>query len=212
MTKRIQGLYAIADNTFRPEFSQSQLAERYLEGGARIVQLRMKRAQGPETRDQGLKIMKLKKKHDFTFIVNDRVDIALEVGADGVHVGRDDLPIAEVRRKIGSNMLIGYSSHSLEEAIAAEKAGADYVAFGAIFKSPTKGPGHPMQGLKKLREVVQAIQIPVVAIGGINRNNFQNVLEIGVASFAMISALTDAKDIAEATKFFMSFFAPSTKY
>ena len=141
--------------------------------------------------------MSFKNDFDFTFIINDHVDVALEIGADGVHVGADDMPVAEVRKKVGDKMLIGYSSHSLEEALQAEEGGADYVAFGAIFPTKTKGPGHPVQGLEKLRAVVEAVKIPVVAIGGINKENFGQVLETGVASIAMITALTDASDIAK---------------
>jgi len=150
--------------------------------------------------------MGFKKQYPFTFIVNDFVEIALEVGADGVHVGQDDLPIEEVRKKVGNKMLIGYSSHSLEEALKAQKRGADYVAFGAIFPTKTKAPGHPVQGLEKLGQVVKKLSIPVVAIGGINKNNFRQVKETGVAAIAMISALTESKNIAAETQFFVSHF------
>ena len=207
MSQRLQGLYTIADNQFRPDKSHLQLAEAFLRGGAKIVQLRMKKDHGLWTRDNGLEIiagniMMLKKKYDFTFIVNDFVDVALEVEADGVHVGANDMPLQEVRRKVGSKILIGYSSHSLEEAMTASTAGADYVAFGAIFSTKTKGPGHPVQSLEKLRKVVETLKVPVVAIGGIGRKNFNQVLETGVASIAMITALTEAPDIAAATQYF----------
>lgn len=190
----IHGVYAIADNVFRPEVNCAQLAEDFLKGGVRVVQLRMKRDLGLIL-DTTKEIISLKKRYDFTFIINDYVEIAKEVGADGVHVGKDDMPIAEVRKLVGGKMLIGYSSHSLEEALVAEKAGADYVAFGAIFPTKTKGPGHPVQGLEKLREVVESLKIPVVAIGGINRGNIQSVLATGVAAVAMISALTENEDV-----------------
>ncbi|MBI5298960.1 MAG: thiamine phosphate synthase [Deltaproteobacteria bacterium] len=207
MSQNLQGLYTIADNQFRPDKSHVQLAEAFLRGGAKIVQLRMKKDHGLWTMDCGPEtiarnIMMLKKKYDFTFIVNDFVDVALEVGADGIHVGANDMPVQEVRRKVGSKMLIGYSSHSLAEALVAEKAGADYVAFGAIFPTKTKGPGHPVQSLEKLRKVVETLKVPVVAIGGIGRKNFNQVLETGVASVAMITALTGAPDIAEVTRYF----------
>lgn len=210
MSKRqISGLYTIADNTFRPELSHVELAEAFLRGGAKVVQLRVKKSSvvspskllaGRRQSSEG--IMKLKSRYDFTFIINDYVEIAKEVGVDGVHVGREDMPIAEVRKIVGNKMIIGSSSHSLLEALAAEKAGADYVACGAIFKTKSKGQGHPVQGLEKLREVVCALRVPVVAIGGIGRNNLHNVLETGVASVAMITALTEADDIAEATRYF----------
>ena len=212
MSKRqISGLYTIADNTFRPELTHVELAEAFLKGGARVVQLRMKGERGAEEKicDIAKKIMALKRRYDFTFIVNDYVAVAKEVGADGVHVGADDMPIADVRKIVGDKMIIGSSSHSLLEALAAEKAGADYVACGAIFPTKTKGPGHPIQGLEKLREVVCALRVPVVAIGGINKNNIRSVLETGVASVAMITALTQAHDITEAARFFVFQLLPS---
>lgn len=215
----ISGLYAIADPAFARGRTPGKLAGDYLEGGAGVIQLRMKSQiqiskskTNPKSQIQKIaeEIMGFKKSHDFTFIINDYVDIALEAGADGVHVGADDMPVSRVREMVGSKRLIGYSSHSLEETLEAEKAGADYVAFGAIFPSKTKGPGHPVQGVAKLRGVVRALKVPVVAIGGINRENFQQVHETGVAAIAMISSLTEAKDIQKEVRFFVN--ALSTKY
>ncbi|OGQ04551.1 MAG: thiamine-phosphate diphosphorylase [Deltaproteobacteria bacterium RIFCSPLOWO2_01_44_7] len=207
MKQSIHGLYAIADNTFRLECSHTELAEEFLKGGCQLIQLRSKiKNKKSKILEETCKIMGFKKQYPFTFIVNDFVEIALEVGADGVHVGQDDLPIEEVRKKVGNKMLIGYSSHSLEEALKAQKRGADYVAFGAIFPTKTKAPGHPVQGLEKLGQVVKKLSIPVVAIGGINKNNFRQVKETGVAAIAMISALTESKNIAAETQFFVSHF------
>ncbi|MBI4124436.1 MAG: thiamine phosphate synthase [Deltaproteobacteria bacterium] len=205
MAAEMEGLYTIADNTFRPEISHVELAQAYLKGGAGIVQLRMKRDYGPRTTDYGpvhgpildiaKKIMKLKSRYNLLFIINDYVAIAQEIGADGVHVGADDMSVAKARSLVGDKMLIGYSAHSLEEAVAAEKAGADYVAFGAIFPTKTKGPGHPVQGFEKLRVVVETLRVPVVAIGGINQKNLSSVLETGVSAITMISALTENCDV-----------------
>jgi thiamine-phosphate pyrophosphorylase len=135
-----------------------------------------------------------KKNNDFILIINDHADIACQVGADGVHVGTNDMPVTEIRKTFGDEIMIGFSSHSAEEAKKAWEMGADYVAFGAIFPTKTKGPGHPVQGLEKLREVVAAASIPVVAIGGICRENIEGVLKTGVSSVAMISALALAND------------------
>ena len=199
--EKIKGLYTIADNTFRPELTHVQLAEFFLKGGARVVQLRMKgKDYGLWTMDYAKRIMGFKKKYNFTFIINDSVEIAKEIGADGVHIGADDMPIPSVRKVVGDKMLIGYSSHSLEEAVAAEEAGADYIAFGAIFPTKTKGLGHPVQGLEKLRAVIEAVRVPVVAIGGINQKNIESVLETGASAVAMITALTEAKDIVNETR------------
>ena len=159
-----------------------------------MIQLRDKmRAGSPERAERfaetARRIQALKAKYDFLWIVNDDLQTALEIGADGVHVGKDDPPVRECRKILGPGKIVGYSSHALEEALDAERSGADYVAFGAIFPTPTKGPGHPVQGLEKLREVVRSLRVPVVAIGGIDRSNVDSVLATGVASVAMISAL-----------------------
>ncbi|MBI3540805.1 MAG: thiamine phosphate synthase [Deltaproteobacteria bacterium] len=194
---RIHGLYAIVDSSTNAGVPLDQLSEDYVRGGARIVQWRDKKRKESSTsekkfREIATEISSLKKDYDFLFIVNDDLEVALEVMADGIHVGKDDSSIPECRKILGPSKLIGYSSHSLEEALEAEKQGADYVAFGAIFPTATKGPGHPVQGIEKLRQVVQALKVPVVAIGGIGRHNIQDVLATGVASVAMISALAKA--------------------
>jgi thiamine-phosphate pyrophosphorylase len=200
LTTVIRGLYAIVD--------KAETALDCLKGGASIVQLRDKKRPeseeaGKRFREAAFRIASLKKDFRFLFIVNDDLDVALEVGADGVHVGKDDRPIEECRQKIN---LVGYSSHSLEEAIAAERQGANYVAFGAIYPSPTKGHDHPVQGIGRLKEVVSSLKVPVVAIGGINRSNIQEVLKTGAASVAMISALAQAPDRVEEARYFSRFF------
>ena len=213
---RIRGLYAIADSVFNPCASLSELARRFLDGGCRIVQLRMKnsvnRGSGSEVRGlavdgaavlaEARAIARLKAEYDFTFIVNDHADVAAEVGADGVHVGENDAPVAAIKSKYGDRLIVGYSSHSLEEARRAVECGADYVALGAIFPTKTKGPGHPVQGLAKLSELVRSIDVPVVAIGGIGRGNVGDVIAAGASSVAMITALSEAEDIAAEARWF----------
>lgn len=206
----IRGLYAIADSAWNPLGSLSELVSKFLEGGCRLIQLRVKA--NHESRvtsyESVLKIAgeiaKLKKKWDFTFIVNDYADIAMEVGADGVHVGEGDEKIVSIKKRCGSRFIVGYSSHSIDSAVHAEKEGADYIAFGAIFPTKTKGPGHPVQGLDKLREVVRLIKVPIVAIGGIGRDNIQSVIDTSASAVAMISALAEAKDIVAETRWFVS--------
>ncbi|MDX1387446.1 MAG: thiamine phosphate synthase, partial [bacterium] len=164
----IQGIYALCDNTFAPKESHGSLAKKFLQGGIRILQLRMK---GEENLDHVLKaardILALKRQYDFTFILNDFVELGVELGVDAVHVGQDDLPVSQVKKMTQDKILVGYSSHSLTEAQEAQDQGADYVALGAIFPTPTKGPGHPVVGLKTLKQLVDRLKIPVVAIGGI---------------------------------------------
>ena len=198
-------MYAVVDATVSAGEDLVRLTREYLEGGVRILQLRDKKSV-TDRRDVAKRIVALKKDFDFLFIVNDDIQTALKVGADGVHVGKDDPSPEECRRVLGPGKLVGYSSHALEEAVEAERRGADYVAFGAIFPTSTKGPGHPVQGLEKLRQVVQAVNIPVVAIGGINRSNIKDVLATGVHSVAMISALAKAGNKVEEARKFAGFF------
>jgi thiamine-phosphate pyrophosphorylase len=204
----IEGLYAIADPAWNPHDSLCVLVREFLSGGARIVQLRMKK---PDDADpswesrveiEAESIAALKADYDFTFIVNDYVDVATRVGADGVHVGENDMPVDEVKRRVPEGMIVGYSSHSLGEAREAVAKGADYVAFGAIFPTPTKGPGHPVQGIDALKELAASVDVPVVAIGGIVRDNVDRVIEAGADSVAMITGLTRASSIVEETRWF----------
>ena len=201
---KIRGLYGIVDNTFSPEKSHIELAGSYLVGGCRLLQLRIKKDR-PGPWDQNVfeiarGILRLKDRYDFTFIINDYVDVAAELRADGVHVGANDLPVDEIKARVGTRLMVGYSAHAIDEAVAAEKRGADYVAFGAIYPTKTKGPGHPVQGVEKLRDLVSRVSVPVVAIGGINRSNVDEVWSTGVAAAAMITGLTQADDVAGETR------------
>ncbi len=215
----IRGLYAIVN---LPCTDPVRLAAAYLQGGASVIQLRDKgRMKSSEAarifRETARAIAALERSHCL-FIVNDDPDLALEVGADGVHVGKGDPSIEECKKRfIGRGcrgevtsplqpLLVGYSAHSLEEALEAEQKGADYVAFGAIFPTKSKPVGHPVQGLERLREVVRSLRVPVVAIGGIGRDNVQEVLATGVASVAVISALAQALDHAKEADFFSRLF------
>jgi thiamine-phosphate pyrophosphorylase len=207
--KEISGLYAVVDNVFTPQFSHVELVQKILLGGCRLIQLRMKNTKAAglwsdEVYKAAREIMKFKKEFDFTFIINDFIDVAGEVCADGVHVGPNDTPVAEARKRLGKNFIIGYSSsRGIDLGIAAEHLGADYIAFGAIFPTKAKGPDHPVQGLARLKEICTKIKKPVVAIGGINRTNIDDVLECGVSSVAMIRGLTEASDIVEETKWYV---------
>lgn len=210
----VAGLYAILDATASGGAPSAALACEYLEGGIRILQLRDKRRNVSEEarkafRERAREIAALRRNCPFVFIVNDDVDVALEVNADGVHVGKGDASIEDCRRVLGLDKLVGYSSHSLEEALDAEKRGADYVAFGAIFSTSNKGPNHPIQGIGRLKEVVESLKVPVVAIGGVGRDNIKEVLATGVASVAMISALAGGptpRDRIEDARFFTGLF------
>lgn len=199
------GLYGIIDPRFcrQPPLA---LAEALLAGGCRLLQLRVKQEDPKraaiERQTLAFGFSRLRRAYDFGFILNDDVVLARELKADGVHLGATDPSVAEARTILGPQALIGYSAHSLTEAVAAEAAGADYVAFGAIYPTTTKGSGHPVQGLAHLTEVVHTLSVPVVAIGGIGRQNVREVWQTGVAAAAMITALAFAPDpCAEASWF-----------
>ena len=198
----IKGLYPIIDNTTAPHLTHLEIAKAFLQGGAKVLQLRMKRASRDQVLDVARKIVELKKQRDFIFIVNDHLEVAKELNSDGYHGGIGDPSIEEARSLLGDKKIIGFSSHSLNEAMEAEKRGASYVAFGAIFPSPSKDHDHPIQGIDKLRTVVSTLKVPVVALGGIGRDNIKEVLSTGVVSVAMISGLIQAKIIADETKFY----------
>lgn len=204
MTKLFHGLYAIVDADFSKKIAIpcEDLARDYLEGGVPILQLRDKGRKKSESHFEGFrktaeKIASLKKDYDFIFILNDEVAVARSVGADGVHVGQEDPSIEECRSQLGFSKWIGYSSHSVEEALEAEKKGANYVAFGAVYPTTSKNVEHPIQGIQKLKDVIASVTVPVVAIGGIGRKNLQEVRMTGVECVAMISALAEGRNREE---------------
>lgn len=199
---KIKGLYAIADSRWNPCGGLPALVQKFLEGGAKIVQLRVKDGKKDDVLSIARQIMVFRGGWDFTFIVNDHADVAVAAGADGVHVGENDEPVLAIKKRFGEKLIVGCSSHSIGEARLAEADGADYVAFGAIYPTRTKGPGHPVQGIEKLKELVNTVNAPVVAIGGIGRDNIDEVLSAGARSVAMITALSQADDIASETKWF----------
>ena len=138
--------------------------------------------------EDAVKIREITREYNAVFIVNDYADIALSVDADGVHLGQDDLPLKEARRIMGKMKIIGISTHNVEQAIAAEAGGADYIGFGPVFHTTTKDAGRP-KGTDMVREVKTHVHIPVVAIGGINLGNLDQVLETGADAVAVSSAI-----------------------
>jgi thiamine-phosphate pyrophosphorylase len=193
---KICGIYVLADNTPIPQKSQIDIARESLAGGAQIIQLRAKNLAKPEFLKLAQKISNLCREYDALLIINDHLDIALAVGAAGVHLGKDDLSIPEAKKQ-SPGLIIGRSTHSLEEAIEVEKQGADYIAFGAIFPTTTKGRPTPIQGTEKLKEVCAKIKKPVVAIGGINRANLPEIKKAGASAAAFISEIVKATSIEE---------------
>lgn len=172
----------------------ADLAKTLLAAGAKILQLRMKRAAARDFLAAAVAIAPLCRQHQALFIVNDRADIAKLAAADGVHLGQDDLPIEAARSVVGSGMVVGISTHSVEQALAAKRAGADYVGFGPMYAGGAKET-RVGQGLDNLRAVRAAITIPIVAIGGITERTVAEVLDAGADAVAIISDVVLAPDI-----------------
>lgn len=192
-------LYVITDEKIGLGRSHLFLAEEALKGGATVIQLRDKEKSGRELYKIGVKLRKITKEYNALFIINDRLDIALAVGADGVHLGMNDLPISVARRIAGNNFIIGASVSSPEEAILAEKEGADYISAQSIFETSSKDDVKVI-GLEGLKTIVKVSSLPVIAIGGINRDNVRDVMKTGIKGIAVISAVVSREDVRSATE------------
>ena len=171
-------------------------------GGADMIQLRDKSGDLRALLPQARAIQALCRAHGAIFIVNDRLDLALAAGADGVHVGQDDLPAESARHLLGPGRLLGVSTHDRAQAKAAEAAGADYIGFGPMFPTGTKETGYTPRGLEGLREIRAAVRLPVLAIGGITLETAADVIAAGATAPAVISAIVAAPDIAAAAAAF----------
>ena len=203
----IAGLYVITDCVLRPDRSHVDVAKSALAGGARIVQLRDKTSPLSRVLAEGREIRRLTREAGAIFIVNDRVDVALALEADGVHLGPDDFPPAEARRLLGAERIVGVSVNSVEEAEAALRDGASYLGVGAIFGTTTKADAGEPIGLERLKEIKRATPLPVVAIGGIALNSIRSVSEAGADAAAVVSAVVCAEDMLEATRALVEEFA-----
>jgi len=192
-------LYAIVD----ADAGGDELVRRtegLLRGGARVLQLRWKRGGASDFLAAAAECGRLATAYGARLLINDRVDVALACGADGVHLGQSDLPLATARRLLGSRRWIGVSTHDVEQARAAAAGGADYLGFGPIFATSTKRTGYRPRGLAGLRRVRAAVTLPLVAIGGIDFDNAADVIAAGADAVAMISALAAWPDASEAAR------------
>ena len=207
MKFEIPKIYPITD-TLISGIPHAEQVERLIAGGAEIIQLREKRASPNEFYEAAKLAVRIAQKQNVKIIINDRVDIALALKADGVHLGQDDLPPEQARAILGENAIIGYSTHTLEQALAAIKSPIDYLAFGPIFGTQTKENPDATVGLEMLNTVRNATgNFPMVAIGGINAQNASSVFEAGADSAAIISAiLSDAAHIKEQMRKFIALF------
>ena len=193
------GLYVITDEGVSHGLGHVEIARRVAEGGADVIQLRDKARTSRDMLSIALQVREITRAKGITFIVNDRLDLARAAGADGVHLGQEDLPVPFARKVAGKGFIIGTSVRSVEEAMIAETEGADYVALSPIFDTPTKSDAGPGMGLEILKGIKSAVSIPVIAIGGIGKGNARQVMDAGADGVAVISAIVGQKDIAKAT-------------
>ena len=190
----VRGFYGIVDWQGADCQGAVNLARQLIAGGAKTLQLRMKRA---DTRDLlwiGEALRSLCRQEGRLFVVNDRLDVAMALGAEAVHLGQDDIPIESARRICGHGMIIGISTHNEQQARAAEVAGADYIGVGPVFSTASKENPDPVVGIARLSSICRVLKIPVVAIGGIDTENIFEVVRTGVRAAAVISAVNGAKD------------------
>jgi thiamine-phosphate pyrophosphorylase len=193
------GLYVITDEGISHGLSHVEIARKVTEGGADVIQLRDKARTGKDMLSIALQIREIARSSGVTFIVNDRLDLALAADADGVHLGQEDLPVPFARRVSPRGFIIGTSVRTVQEAIIAETEGADYLALSPIFDTATKSDAGPGKGLERLKEIKSAVSIPVIAIGGIGKGNVRQVMDAGADGVAVISAIVGQKDIVKAT-------------
>jgi len=200
LMRRFPTLCLIADAEALSGREALPLVRQAVNGGVDLVQLRGKTWSGREFLDISLKLSRFLRPKKIPLIINDRVDIALACGADGVHLGQDDLPLQQARKILGKNRIIGISVSNAKEAEEAEREGADYVGLGPIFPTQSKQTPLSPLGIKGLRKVRRAIRIPILAIGGINARNSVGLLEAGADGIAVISAILGAPNIRAAAE------------
>ncbi len=182
-------LYLITDTNIQKKYSHYEIAKLAVKGGADIIQLRDKFLTTSQHYDTAVKIAKLCRISGVIFLVNDRVDIALAAETDGVHLGKEDIPVKEARKLLGKNKIIGGTAHSLSEAIKCESDGADYIGYGHIFPTKTKHKPEKPKGILNLKQIVNKIKIPVYAIGGISPENIESVMNTGVHGAALAGSV-----------------------
>jgi thiamine-phosphate pyrophosphorylase len=187
--------------TSLPQFGRDHIAiaEAAVRGGATVVQFRDKTMSDAEFTATAARLLQITRAARVPLIVNDRVEVAAAIGAQGVHVGQHDAPVREVRRALPAGMIVGASATNLAEALEVGEAGADYLGVGPVFPTGSKADATPPLGLEELAKICRAVQRPVVAIGGITRHNLKQVIEVGAAGAAVIAAVAEAPDMAVAT-------------
>ena len=193
-------LYLVTDAGISLGRTPTQVVEAAIRGGVTMVQYREKSASTRRMMEEARELRQLCKAAGVPFIVNDRIDVALAVDADGVHVGQNDMPAPLARRLIGRGRILGVSAGDVDEARKAEEQGADYIGASPVFATPTKPDAPPPVGVDGLRRMVGAVSIPVVAIGGMNVENARSIILAGAAGVAVVSAIVGARDVEAAAR------------
>lgn len=199
-------IYLVTDRDLMSTVTLEEAVEKAIIGGCTLIQLREKDCSSLDFYNTAVKVKEITDKYNIPLLINDRLDIALAVDAAGVHVGQSDIPATVIRRIIGEDKIVGVSTGSLEQAIKAQKDGADYLGVGAMYATGTKKDANPtsMEELKKIRE---NISLPIVVIGGINKARIKDFEGMGIDGLAIVSAIIAQKDIVEATKELRSIFS-----
>ena len=192
-------LYAVTDRTWLGDETLYQQVEKTLKGGATFIQLREKHLDDAAFLEEAVELKELCRRYHVPFVINDNVEIALKMDADGVHVGQSDMEAGNVREKLGPDKIIGVSAQTVEQAVLAEQRGADYLGVGAVFPTGSKDDADDVSH-ETLKAICEAVSIPVIAIGGISRNNVMELAGSGICGIAVISAIFAQPDIEAATK------------
>lgn len=189
-------LYGILDLGYVEMPDCAKMAEAMIAGGVDLIQLRAKELVSAQIAELAADLHGLTAERGIPLIINDHPEVARVVGAEGLHLGQDDMPIAEARQIAGANCMVGKSTHTIDQAIRAFYEGADYIGFGPIFATPTK-PDYPPVGLEEIQKVHDAVRLPIFCIGGIKLDNLPEVIEAGARRAVIVSGLLQAKNVAE---------------
>lgn len=203
-------LYAVTDRTWLKGRELKAVVEEAIEGGTTFLQLREKDLTFKDFVQEAKEIKKITDKHKIPFVINDNVDVALAVDADGVHIGQSDEELSAARKKLGNDKIIGVSAHNVEEAMNAEANGADYLGVGAMFGTTSKDDAVPVT-MDELENICNAVSIPVVAIGGISKENILKLKGTNISGVAVISAIFAKKNIKEASSELIKLSKEATK-
>lgn len=193
-------LYLVTDRRFLGNKTLKKAVEEAILGGVTLVQIREKSASTREFYNVALDVKQVTDHYKIPIIIDDRIDIAQAMNADGVHLGQSDMPISIARKILGKDKIIGISAGNIKEALDAQKGGADYIGIGTLFNTGTKKDIDNPIGIKGLKEIYDSINIPAVAIGGINQNNFRDVLSTGIDGISVVTAILKSSDITASAK------------